>query len=118
VAAHVAAFFASHEHRKVLERLRKAGLVWPPVEKSSRELPLAGQTFVLTGTLEEFSREQASEALTALGAKVSGSVSKKTRYVVAGAEPGSKLEKARKLGIEVLEEEAFKRLLARHHKSA
>ena len=116
VAAHVAAFFASHEHRKVLERLRKAGLTWPPVEKSSTELPLAGQTFVLTGTLEGLSREQAGEALTALGAKVSGSVSKKTRYVVAGADPGSKLEKARKLGIEVLDEEAFKRLLARHRK--
>ena len=116
VAAHVAAFFASCEHRKVIQRLQEAGLAWPPVKKSSGDLPLSGQTFVLTGTLEGLSREQASEALTALGAKIAGSVSKKTRYVVAGADPGSKLEKARELGIEVLEEDALKRLLARHRR--
>ena len=116
VAAHVAAFFASREHRRVIERLKEAGLAWPPLERLSGDLPLSGQTFVLTGTLEGLTREQAGEALIALGAKVAGSVSKKTRYVVAGADPGSKLEKARELGIEVLDEQALKRLLARHRK--
>ena len=114
VAAHIAAFFASREHREAIRRLRIEGVRWEPFANGAAELPLAGQTFVLTGTLEGFSREQASEALTTLGAKVSGSVSKKTRCVVAGADPGSKLDKARALGIEVLDEEAFKRLLARH----
>ena len=116
VAAHVAAFFASREHRRVIERLKEAGLVWPPLERLPGGLPLSGQTFVLTGMLEGLTREQAGEALIALGAKVAGSVSKKTRYVVAGADPGSKLEKARELGIEVLDEEALERLLARHRK--
>ncbi len=115
VAAHVAAFFASPEHREAIRRLRDEGVRWEPFDQGAAALPLSGQTFVLTGTLEGFSREQASEALTALGAKVSGSVSKKTCYVVAGAEPGSKLEKARSLGIEVLDEDALRRLLARHH---
>ena len=116
VAAHVAAFFASREHREVIKRLRDEGVRWERLETTSAPLPLSGQTFVLTGTLEELTREQAAEALTALGAKVSGSVSKKTRYVVAGADPGSKLDKARSLGIEVLDEAALKRLLERHAK--
>ncbi len=116
VAAHVAAFFGSREHRRVIERLREAGLAWPPLERLPGDLPLAGQTFVLTGTLEGLTREQAGEALIALGAKVAGSVSKKTRYVVAGADPGAKLEKARELGVEVLDEEALKRLLGRLRK--
>ena len=116
VAAHVAAFFASRAHREVIQRLQAAGLAWPPVRKSGGNLPLLGETFVLTGTLAKLTREQATQALLALGAKVVGSVSKKTRYVVAGADPGSKLEKARALGIEVLDEAALMRLLARHEK--
>ena len=116
VAAHVAAFFASRAHREVIQRLQAAGLAWPPVGKSTGNLPLLGETFVLTGTLAKLTREQATQALLALGAKVVGSVSKKTRYVVAGADPGSKLEKARALGIEVLDEAALMRLLARHEK--
>ena len=116
VAAHVAAFFASRAHREVIQRLQAAGLAWPPVRKSAGNLPLLGETFVLTGTLAKLTREQATQALLALGAKVVGSVSKKTRYVVAGADPGSKLEKARALGIEVLDEAALMRLLARHEK--
>jgi DNA ligase (NAD+) len=115
VAAHVAAFFASAEHRKVIERLRReARLTWPPVEPlptAGGENSLVGQTFVVTGTLESMTRDEAQEALIALGAKVSKSVSKKTSYVVAGAEPGSKLQKAEELGVTVLDEKGFLELL-------
>jgi len=112
VAAHVAAFFGSADHRKVIERLRKEGVQWADVARPSVEgQPFAGMTFVITGTLESMSREEAQQALIALGAKVSGSVSKKTRYVVAGAEPGSKLKKANDQGVEVLDEGQFTELL-------
>ena len=114
VAAHVAAFFASAEHRKVIDRLRKEGVTWPPVEPlptAGGANTLVGQTFVVTGTLESMTRDQAQEALIALGAKVSKSVSKKTSYVVAGAEPGSKLQKAEELGVTVLDEKGFLELL-------
>jgi DNA ligase (NAD+) len=112
VAAHVAAFFASRDHRKVIDRLRQEGVRWPDVARPSVEgQPFAGMTFVITGTLDSMSREEAQEALISLGAKVSGSVSKKTRYVVAGADPGSKLKKATELGVEVLDEAQFTELL-------
>jgi len=117
VAAHVAAFFASAEHRKVISRLREEGINWPDVERPSVSgQPLAGMTFVITGTLDSMSREEAQEALLALGAKVSGSVSRKTRYVVAGSEAGSKLQKATELGVEVLDEQHFVALLAEKKK--
>jgi len=111
VAAEVAAFIASPEHRKVIHELQKLGVHWPDVEKLEG-LPFAGMTFVVTGTLESMSREEAQEALIALGAKVSGSVSKKTRYVVVGADAGSKLKKATELGVETLDEAQFTALLA------
>ena len=112
VAAHVAAFFASADHRKVIARLQEEGLKWPDVARPSvAGQPFAGMTFVITGTLDSMSREDAQEALIALGAKVSGSVSRKTRYVVAGADPGSKLKKANELGVEVLDEAKFVELL-------
>jgi DNA ligase (NAD+) len=112
VAAHVAAFFASAEHRRVIARLQEEGLKWPDVTRPSvAGQPFAGMTFVITGTLESMSREEAQEALIGLGAKVSGSVSRKTRYVVAGADPGSKLKKADELGVEVLDEAKFVELL-------
>lgn len=117
VAAHVAAFIASHDHRKVIARLREEGVAWADVARPSVEgQPFAGMTFVITGTLESMSREEAQEALIALGAKVSGSVSKKTRYVVAGADPGSKLKKATELGVEVLDEMQLTALLAEKKK--
>jgi DNA ligase (NAD+) len=75
-------------------------------------LPLAGKTIVLTGTLPTLSRDEAKDLLEAAGAKVAGSVSKKTSYVVAGAEAGSKLDKAQELGVPVLDEEGLRRLLA------
>jgi len=114
VAAHVAAFVASAEHRAVIKRLRAEGVTWPDVEPLptvAGDNTLVGQTFVVTGTLESMTREEAQEALIALGAKVSKSVSKKTSYVVAGAEPGSKLQKAQDLGVPVLDEKGFLDLL-------
>jgi DNA ligase (NAD+) len=112
VAAHVAAFFASAEHREVIARLQQQGVRWPDVERpSSGSQPLQGVSFVITGTLESMSREQAQEALVALGARVSGSVSGKTAFVIAGTSPGSKLEKAASLGIRILEEAQFLQLL-------
>jgi DNA ligase (NAD+) len=113
VAAQVAAFFASPEHRRVIKELRDKGVQWPDVSTVSPEehASLSGKTFVLTGTLERLTREGAQEALTARGAKVSGSVSKKTSYVVAGSDPGSKLARARELGVRVLDEEEFLALL-------
>ena len=114
VAAHVAAFVASADHRAVIKRLRDDGVIWPDVEPLATEASentLVGQTFVVTGTLESMTREEAQEALVTLGAKVSKSVSKKTAYVVAGAEPGSKLRKAQELGVPVLDEKGFLQLL-------
>jgi DNA ligase (NAD+) len=115
VAALVAAFVSSPEHRKVIERLQELGVSWPAVEPLptvASDDTLVGQTFVVTGTLESMSRDEAQEALIALGAKVSKSVSKKTSYVVAGSEPGSKLQKAEELGVPVLDEKKFLELLA------
>ena len=116
VAAHVHAFFAAPEHRALIGRLRDAGVTWAPFAARPADLPLTGQTFVLTGTLAGMTREQAQEALSALGAKVSGTVSKKTRYVVAGEAPGSKLEKARALAIPILDEAGLRQLLEAHRR--
>jgi DNA ligase (NAD+) len=114
VAAHVAAFFASDEHRRVINVLRNRGVTWPDMPASSRaQQTLAGRTFVITGTLEAMTREQAQEALIARGAKVSGSVSRKTSFVVAGSEAGSKLTRAQQLQVPVLDERQFLALLGR-----
>jgi len=118
VAAHVAAFFGSPDHRRVIKRLIEEGVRWPDVEAPrAASRPLAGMTFVITGTLDSMSREQAQEALMGLGAKVSGSVSKKTSYVVVGAEPGSKLKKAAELGVEVLDEQQLMKLLRKNRQA-
>lgn len=110
VAAHIAAFFHQRHNREVIKRLRAADIAWPAV-KTARRLPLAGKTFVLTGTLETLARQEAKEKLQALGAKVSGSVSSKTNYLVAGADPGSKFDQARELGVEILDEAALLKIL-------
>ena len=116
VAAHVYHFLQQAHNREVIDLLRERGVQWPAQARRAgpAEGPLSGRTFVLTGTLESMSRDQASDRIAALGGKVSGSVSKKTSYVVAGAEAGSKLAKAQELGVEVLDEAAFLTLLAGH----
>lgn len=112
IAESVHEFFSIPENVSVIERLRQAGVVLEE-EKSENELPqtLAGLTFVLTGTLEHFTRDEAGAQLKAMGAKVSGSVSKKTSFVVAGEAAGSKLTKAESLGVPVLDEAALQQIL-------
>ena len=114
VAAAILAFFQEPHNQEVLARLLAAGVRWPAtaVQTSTGE-SLTGKSFVLTGTLESLTRDQASERLRALGAKVAGSVSKKTDYVVAGHDAGSKLDKARELGVQVLDEAGLLSLLER-----
>lgn len=115
VAHHIAVFFRQDHNLEVLQGLIDAGVHWPEVAATEREsLPLAEQTWVLTGSLEALSRDQAKEKLEALGAKVSGSVSKKTTMVVAGPGAGSKLTKAEQLGVEVMDEAGLLALLAEH----
>ncbi|HEV2704180.1 MAG TPA: NAD-dependent DNA ligase LigA [Steroidobacteraceae bacterium] len=112
VAGHVAVFFASPAHRAEITRLREQGVRWPAMPaRASTARKLSGQTWVVTGTLAAMSREEATEALVDLGAKVAGSVSKKTSGVVVGTDAGSKLKKAQELGIPVLDEPGFLRLL-------
>jgi DNA ligase (NAD+) len=111
VAENVADYFADPDNAAMLERLLAAGVTWPAIAAANTSSELTGKTFVLTGTLTSMSREAAGEAIQKLGGKVSGSVSKKSDYVVAGAEAGSKLKKAEQLGIAVLDEAAFLRLL-------
>jgi len=112
VAQSITAFLAEQHNRDVISQLRISGVSWAEYEGERIEvLPLKGKTFVLTGTLPSMSRDEAKAALEALGAKVAGSVSKKTDYVVAGAEAGSKLDKARELDVEVIDEEGLKQLL-------
>lgn len=112
IAESVHEFFSIPENVAVIERLRQAGVVLEE-EKPENELPqtLAGLTFVLTGTLEHFTRDEAGAQLKAMGAKVSGSVSKKTSFVVAGEAAGSKLTKAESLGVPVLDETALQQIL-------
>jgi DNA ligase (NAD+) len=115
VALSLRTFFDQPHNREVVEQLRACGVTWTEGEPTAgASLPLAGQTFVLTGTLPTLSRDQAKDMLEALGAKVAGSVSKKTHCVVAGAEAGSKLDKAQELGIKVLDEAGLLALVAEH----
>jgi DNA ligase (NAD+) len=112
VAESIHTFFQQPHNREVVEQLRACGVTWEEGEPAARTpKPLAGKTVVLTGTLPTLSRDEAKDMLEAAGAKVAGSVSKKTDYVIAGAEAGSKLDKARELGVTVLDEEGLKELL-------
>ena len=114
VAGHIAAFCADARNRALITRLLEAGVHWPAVEMPSGGGPLEGASVVLTGTLESMTREAASERLGRLGARMSGSVSAKTRLVVAGPGAGSKLAKAEALGIEVWDEQQLLDYLQAH----
>jgi DNA ligase (NAD+) len=112
VAQSLRTFFDQAHNREVVEQLRACGVTWSegaPAEQTPK--PLLGKTFVITGTLPTLSRDQAKDLLEAAGAKVAGSVSKKTDYLLAGSDAGSKLDKARELGVMVIDEEAMKILL-------
>ena len=112
VAQSIRTFFDQPHNREVVEQLRACGVTWEEGEPAAQApQPLAGKTFVLTGTFPTLSRDQAKDLLEAAGAKVAGSVSKKTSYVVAGAEAGSKLDKAQELGVPVLDEAAMLEML-------
>ncbi len=114
VAQSVLDFFASAAGKKILRRMKELG-IQPKSEKISAkkaaELPLAGKTFVLTGTLPSMTREEATEKIETLGGHVTSSVSRKTDYVLAGAEPGSKFDKAKELGVKIIEEPEFRKML-------
>ena len=115
VAGNIVTYFSDPLHVEMIERLKAAGVAWEVVEVTDPgSLPLAGETWVLTGTLETLTRERAKAHLVGLGAKVAGSVSKKTSQVVAGPGAGSKLEKARSLGVPVMDEAALLERLAEH----
>jgi DNA ligase (NAD+) len=110
VSQSIRRFFHEKHNRQLIERLREEGLPFKYQAKRKAGGPLAGITFVLTGTLPELSREEAADLIESTGGKVSGSVSKKTSYVVAGADPGSKLDKANTLGVKVIDEAALRKL--------
>ena len=112
VAQSIASFFHEPHNRKVVNDLLAAGVRWKAPKTSVRRTTLAGKTFVLTGTLPHLAREEAAERIQAAGGKVTGSVSKKTDYVVVGADPGSKYDKARELDLSVLDEEGLLKLLS------
>ncbi len=112
VAASVQSWFGEPHNAALVDRLREAGLTMvstlPPAPAAG---PLTGKTFVLTGTLEGMSRDEATAAIERLGGRVSSSVSKKTTAVIVGSDPGSKVDKARTLGVETMDEPAFRRLI-------
>lgn len=111
VAQHIATFFANEDNLKLIAELQEEGVHWQALEGTAGEQPLAGQTFVLTGTLEQMTRSDAKARLLALGAKVAGSVSARTDCVVAGPGAGSKLSKAEELNIKTIDEAEFIALL-------
>ncbi len=112
LAESIVEFFQKEHNLSVINNLLNAGIVWDQVSVEKSDLPLAGKTYVLTGTLKSMTRESAKEQLQQMGAKVSGSVSKKTTGVIAGEKAGSKLEKAAKLGVKVFSEEGLEKILA------
>jgi DNA ligase (NAD+) len=118
VAQHVQAFFANEANLNVVERLVQAGVHWPAVDVIDTDaLPLTGQTCVITGTLSSMGRADAKVILQSLGAKVAGSVSAKTHFLVAGEKAGSKLTKANELGVTVWDEDAMLAFFSEHGKA-
>jgi DNA ligase (NAD+) len=111
IAQSVATFFREPGNSATVDDLLQAGVTLQVPETTTENTPFEGFTFVFTGTLQEYTRQEAQEAVERLGARATGSVSRKTNYVVAGAEAGSKLEKARSLGLQILTEQQFTALL-------
>ena len=112
IAASVVLFFRQKANRALIERLRAAGLdLTAPKRERAAAGPLTGKTFVLTGTLPNLTRDEASELIVNAGGKVSSAVSKKTAYVVAGEEAGSKLAKAESLGVAIIDEQGLRELV-------
>jgi len=111
IAQSIAEFFQEPKNRELIDKLRSAGLIFSG-NKKRRGTILAGKTFVLTGTLSGYARDEAKKMIEDAGGRVSSSVSKKTDYVVAGADAGSKLDKARELGVKVIGEKEMEKLLA------
>ncbi|MBI4295677.1 MAG: NAD-dependent DNA ligase LigA [Chloroflexi bacterium] len=111
IAESIVAFFHQEENRQIVEKLRRAGVRLSEAEAEARELPLAGMQFVITGTLQGFSREEAEGRIRALGGSASDNISRKTTYLVVGAGPGSKLARAQALGVKQLMEKEFLELL-------
>jgi DNA ligase (NAD+) len=112
IAAAVTEWFSVDWHRAIVEKWQAAGVRMADERDTSVSRTLEGLTIVVTGSLTGFSRDDAKEAIVARGGKAAGSVSKKTDYVVAGDSPGSKYDKAVELGVPILDEEGFRRLLA------
>jgi NAD-dependent DNA ligase (contains BRCT domain type II) len=112
IAESIVEWFRTPRNRKVLEKLRRAG-VWPrsTAQPAPQSQPLAGLTFVITGTLPTMTREEAKAYIQAHGGRVASSVSRKTDYLVVGANPGSKLQKAQALGVKTIDEAALRRMV-------
>jgi DNA ligase (NAD+) len=111
IAESIVAFFHKERNRSIIERLEQAGVTLKEREDKQKDLPLKGQQFVLTGTLGSLTRNEAEARIKTLGGSAGSSVSKKTTYVVAGADPGSKIEKAQKLGVKIISEDEFLKLI-------
>lgn len=110
VARSICSYFHENNNLDLIGRLRESGVVFPAVETRPSDGPFKGKTFVLTGTLDTYSRSEAAQIIESLGGKVTSSVSKKTDYVVAGTDPGGKIDKATKAGVKILSEDEFKML--------
>ena len=113
VAESIYNFFHDEKNLKVLDKLKKGGVVFPALKVKKKKTPLSGKTFVLTGGLESLNRDEAKKIIEGLGGRVSSSVSKKTDFVVVGIEPGSKLDKAKSLGIKTINENEFRKLIGK-----
>lgn len=113
VAQSIYNFFRNPKNVKVLEKLKKGGVKFPTEKVVAKETPLSGKTFVLTGTLDSFTREEATKIIEEMGGRVSSTVSKKTDFVLVGTDPGSKYDDALKLGVKVIDEGEFKRIIGK-----
>jgi DNA ligase (NAD+) len=113
ISSSIVEFFSQEKNKKVLKRLMDAGIEIEAVSKPERDLSLQGKTFVFTGELKNYTRSEAEGVVENLGARATSSVSGQTDYVVAGKEPGSKLDEAKKRGVKILYEKDFKKLIKR-----